>query len=142
MISPKQFEQFALPYITEIQEKVLAMGYRTTYVHICGNQNLNLPLWAKIPIGDPGIVSIGHEIALENAGHYFPDQIVLGNLDPTIIQTGTPADIYEATRRNIEEGKKLSGGYVLSPGCQLPPMASPENIMAMTKAVYDFGWYD
>jgi len=141
MISPGQFEQFALPYIKEIQEKVLAMGYQTTYMHICGEQNLNLPYWAQIPFGDPGIVSIGHEITLETAGKYFPDHIILGNLDPTIIQIGSPEDVYEATRKNVEEGKRLSGGYIFSPGCQLPPMASQENVMAMTRAVNDVGWY-
>ena len=142
MISPKQFETFALPYIKETQEAVLAMGYQTTYMHICGEHNLNLPHWTGIPFGDPGIVSIGHEITIETAGKYFPDHIILGNMDPAIIQTGTPEDVYEATRKNIEEGKRLPGGYIFSPGCQLPPRANPDNVMAMTGAVNDFGWYD
>jgi uroporphyrinogen decarboxylase len=141
MISPKQFERFAFPYIKETQEKILAMGYRNTYMHICGEQNLNLPHWAKIPFGDPGIVSIGHEITIEVAGKYFPDQIILGSVDPIIIQTGAPEDVYNATRKNIEEGKKLPGGYIFSPGCQLPPRANPENVMAMTRAANDVGWY-
>ena len=142
MISPRQFEQFAFPYIKETQEKVLAMGYQSTYMHICGDQNLNLPFWSQIPFGDPGIVSIGHEVTMETAGKYFPDQIILGNLDPSLIQTGTPEQVYEAAKRNIEEGKGLPGGYIFSPGCQLPPKANPDNVMAMTRAANDVGWYD
>ena len=51
-------------------------------------------------------------------------------------------EVYEAARKNIEEGKRLPGGYIFSPGCQLPPKADPGNVMAMTKAVNDFGWYE
>jgi uroporphyrinogen decarboxylase len=141
MISPKQFEQFALPYIKEAQKKILAMGYQTTYMHICGEQNANLPHWAKVLFGDPGIISIGHEIKLETAAQYFPDQIILGNMDPAVLQTGTPQAVYEATRKNLETGKKIPGGYIFSPGCQLPPKADPENVMAMTRAVHEFGSY-
>ena len=101
-----------------------------------------LPFWAKVPFGDPGIMSIGHEIALETAAHYFPDEIIAGNLDPAIIQTGMPEEIYEATRINSEEGKKLPNGYIFSPGCEIPPMASREQIMAMTDAIHDHGWYN
>lgn len=141
MISPKQFETFVFPYIREVQEEVLALGYKTTYMHICGEQNLNLPCWAEVPFGDPGIISIGHEVEIETANKYFPNDIILGNLEPGIIQSGTPQEVFDATRKNIEQGKSLDGGYIFSPGCQLPPKASPENVMAMTRAVNDFGWY-
>jgi uroporphyrinogen decarboxylase len=141
IISPKQFEQFALPYIKEINEALLAMGYKHILVHICGEQNLNLPYWAQIPMGDPGIVSIGHEVELETAAKYFPNDIIFGNLEPAIIQTKTPEEVYEAARKNIEDGKRLTQGYIFSPGCELPPKSPVENIVAMTQAVNDFGWY-
>jgi uroporphyrinogen decarboxylase len=142
IISPKQFEQFAMPYIKEINETLLAMGYKHIFVHVCGEQNLNLPYWTQIPFGDPGIISIGHEVELQTAAKYFPNDIIFGNLEPAIIQAATPDEVYEATRKNIEDGKKLTQGYIFSPGCELPPRAPVENVMAMTRAVNDFGWYD
>jgi uroporphyrinogen decarboxylase len=141
LISPKQFAEFALPSIKEGQEKMRALGYKTTYTHICGEQNLNLPYWAQVPFGAPGIISVGHEIKLETAAKYFPNDIILGNLEPAIVQTGTPEEVYEATRRVVEEGKKILGGYIFSTGCDLPPRSPIENIRMMTKAVNDFGWY-
>ncbi|MBN2186485.1 MAG: hypothetical protein JW732_03435 [Dehalococcoidia bacterium] len=141
IISPVHFEKFALPYIKKVAENVLAMGYRHILIHICGEQNLNLPFWAQIPFGDPGLISIGHEVKLETAARYFPNYIIVGNLEPAIIQTQTPQEVYEASRKVIEEGKKCSGGFILSPGCELPPKAPAENVMAMTRAVNDFGWY-
>jgi len=67
---------------------------------------------------------------------------MIGNLEPAIIQTKTPDEVYEASRKVIEKGKKLPTGFIFSPGCEMPPKAPPENIMAMTRAVNDFGWYD
>ena len=142
IISPDQFEKFALPYIQEMHAKLLAMGHKSIFCHICGEHNLNLPHWAKIPMGDPGLVSFGHEIDIEKAAEYFPNDIIVGNLEPAIVQTGTVDEVYNATRKIIEKGKNLSTGFIFAPGCELPPMASPDNVMAMTRAVEDFGWYD
>ena len=143
IVSPKQFEEFVFPYLKENNEKVLSMGYKHIWFHICGEHNLNLPYWAQVPMGDPGIISIGHEIELETAAKYFPNDIILGNLEPAIIQVRTPEEVYEATKKNIQDGMtKCPQGYMFSPGCELPPMASVDNVMAMTKAVNDVGWYD
>ncbi len=141
IISPRQFEQFALPYQKESHKRVLDMGYRHIYCHICGDHNLNLPYWAQVPMGNPGIISIGHEVELETAAKYFPNDIILGNLEPSIVQTGTPEEVYEATRKVIEKGKRLDGRFIFSLGCQLPPRTSLDNAEAMNKAVDDFGWY-
>ncbi|MBI4181199.1 MAG: hypothetical protein HY528_04635 [Chloroflexi bacterium] len=142
LISPKHFEQFALPYLKEAHQKVLAMGFKHICQHICGDHNLNLPYWQQIPMGDPGIVSVANEIDLETAAKYFPKDIIEGNLDTTIIQNGTPEEVYQAARKVIEQGKSLANGFILRPACQIPPYASVENIMAITRALNDFGWYD
>ncbi|MBA7522435.1 Uroporphyrinogen decarboxylase [subsurface metagenome] len=142
IISPRMFEQFALPYIKELTEKVLAMGFKTILMHICGEQNANLPYWAQVSFGDPGILSFGHEVDFETASKYFPNHIILGNLEPAIIQTGTPEGVYEASRKVIEKGKRIPSGFIFSSGCTFPPRAPRENVMAMTRAVNDFGWYD
>jgi uroporphyrinogen decarboxylase len=142
MIAPKHFEMFVLPYLKEVHEKVLAMGYKTILFHICGEHNRNLPYWAKVPMGNPGLISFGHEIDLETAASYFPNDIIVGNLQPVIIQAGTPEEVYEASRRVIEKGKKLPCGFIFAPGCEMPPNAPLENVQMMTKAANDFGWYD
>jgi uroporphyrinogen decarboxylase len=118
------------------------MGYKNIFVHICGEQNANLPVWAKIPFGDPGILSFGHEVDLEKAAEYFPGQVIEGNLEPAIIQTRTPEEVYQATAEVVKKGMKLKNGFIFSPGCELPPNAPVENIKAMGRAVDDFGWYD
>ena len=142
VISPKMFSQFALPYLKEAHENALALGHRHIYCHICGEQNDNLPFWQQVPMGDPGIISIGHEIDVLTAAEYFPSDIILGNIEPAIVQTGTPQEVYQASRVIIEKGKNCPGGFIFSPGCQLPPHTPSINAWMLTKAANDFGWYN
>jgi uroporphyrinogen decarboxylase len=141
LISVKQFQEFALPDIKKGQALLRELGYKTTYAHICGEQNDNLPYWAEVDFGDPGIIGVGPEISLEYAAECFPDDIIIGNVDPAIIQTAGPQEVYDTVGEAVETGKKIKGGYIFSPGCDLPPMAPVENVRMMTKAVNDFGWY-
>lgn len=141
LISAKAFREFALPDIKKGQANLRELGYKTTYAHICGEQNDNLPYWAEVDFGNPGIIGVGAEISLERAAECFPDDIILGNIDPAIIQTAGPQEVYEAVAKTIEAGKKIKGGYIFSPGCDLPPRAPVENVRMMTRAVNDFGWY-
>jgi len=142
VISPLVFQEFCLPYIKETHQKLLAMGYRHFLCHICGEQNLNLPYWAEIPMGDPGIASFGHEVDLEVASTYFPNDVIMGNVEPAVIQAGRPEEVYELARVCIEKGRRHPGGFMLGPGCEMPPKAPSYNVWTMVKAVSDFGWYE
>lgn len=141
IISPKHFERYVLPYIKESHGRILAKGYERFYCHICGEHNMNMPFWRHVPMGDPGIVSIGHEVEIATAAEHFPTDIILGNIEPSIMQTGTPEEVYNATREVVEKGKAIPGGFIFSMGCQFPPRAKLENVEAMNRAVYDFGKY-
>jgi uroporphyrinogen decarboxylase len=143
MISPKDFEEFSFPYVKEAHEYCLQKGIRYCYTHICGDQNLNLPLWAEIPYGDPGLVSFGHEVDLNRAIELFGDKnIIAGNVEPSHMQVGPAEKVYQLSKEAIEKGKYSPSGYVLMAGCGVPPMAPPYNVFAMRKAVLDHGFYE
>ena len=143
VISPRHFRKFALPYHREYHDRLRAMGITRHFVfHLCGDQNLNLPYFAEDPPWPhPSVLSFGQEVDLEVAGRYFPEDIIFGNIEPAMIQTGTPRQVYELGRKAIEKGKGLPGGFVLGPGCGLLT-APPVNVFAMTRAINDFGWYE
>ncbi|MGD8850762.1 MAG: uroporphyrinogen decarboxylase family protein [Anaerolineales bacterium] len=141
LLSPDQFNQFALPYLKELHSKVLEMGASSIYCHICGEQNHLLEQWAEVPFGDPGMLSFGHEIDLTTAAQHFPEHIIAGNVNPQIIASGTPTEIMQASEAAIEKGKKCPGGYVFMGGCELPPSTPPYNIYLMQEAVRHFGQY-
>lgn len=143
VISSEQFEKFALPYHAEYHKRMKTMGIRRFGFHICGDHNLNLPSLADLsPWEHPSILSFGHEVDLEQASKFFPKDIIYGNIDPSIIQTGTPRQVYELSKIAIGKGKKAFGGFILGPGCALEPSSPPYNVFTMTKAINDFGWYD
>jgi uroporphyrinogen decarboxylase len=143
LISPKAFVEFAFPYVKELHERILGMGITSIYCHLCGDQNLNMPFWAQVPFGDPGMVSIGHEVDIEAAIKYLGDNVIIfGNIEPALIMTGTPEQVYEKCRIAIEKGKKAPRGFVLMAGCEVPVFTPPINLWAMRKAINDFGWYN
>ena len=143
LISPKQFAEFAVPYLVELHTKVLEMGAQRFYVHICGEQNLNLPEWQKVPFGDPGMLSFGHEVTIEKAAEMFPDQIICGNVDPQIIAKGSPDEVTEACKQVIMDGKKYAPNrFLFMGGCDIPASAPAYNIYLMEQAVKEFGRYE
>ena len=142
IISPKQFEKFVLPYQVEFHQKILKMGIGNILCHVCGEQNRNLPAWEQVPMGDYGIISIGKEIDIPTAIEYFGNTCVIaGNIEPAILQTGTPQKIYELCRQTIEKGKHAPRGYALMQGCEVPVNTPPYNLYTMKKAIDDFGSY-
>jgi uroporphyrinogen decarboxylase len=143
LISPRQFEKFVFPYLKETSEKMVKMGIKHILYHICGEQNMNLPYWAQIPMGDPGLVSVGNQVDITDAIKYFGNNnIIIGNIEPSLIQTGNFTQVYDACQKAIIKGKKAPSGYMLMSGCELPPMTPPYHVYVMRKAINDIGWYD
>ncbi|MCF8080755.1 MAG: hypothetical protein K9K88_15865 [Desulfobacterales bacterium] len=138
LVSPRTVKQFAIPYHEAYHQRLKTLGVNRFGLHVCGEQNLNLPLLAEASLWPhPSVLSFGHEVDLETAAAQFPEDIIYGNIEPTVIQTGTPEQVYELCRTAIEKGKKAPGGFVLGPGCGLPVSAPPVNVYAMTKAAHD-----
>jgi uroporphyrinogen decarboxylase len=143
IISPRQFEQFVLPYLTETAEKILAMGVRHILYHICGDQNANLLHWAKVPMGEPGLCSFGEEIDIDMAIETLGSKaVIIGNIDPSILLTGRPEQITERCRQTIEKGKKAPRGFMLSSGCEVSPETPGYHVYLMKKALDEFGSYE
>lgn len=141
LISPRMYERLVLPYRMELHQYVLDKGVRHIYDHICGDQNKILPLLARLPWGDPGMLSFGHEVDLIKAAEIFPNEIICGNIEPAIIVKGTPDEVYTACRDNILKGKQIKSGFVFMGGCDIPATVPPYHIYIMSKAAEEFGYY-
>jgi uroporphyrinogen decarboxylase len=141
LISPKQFETFALPYLQKVNARVMELGVKSLVHHICGEQNKNLKFWQQVPMTKQTVISIGREVALETAMELFPVQIIAGNVDPTLVQEGTADEVLRQARQCIEAAKHHPGGFILMPGCELPPQAPPVNVYQLVKAAREFGRY-
>lgn len=142
LVSPRMFKEFILPYLQELHSKILDMGAKSIYCHICGEQNHLLDLWKEVPFGDPAMLSFGHEVDILRAAEVFPEHIIAGNVEPAIVARGHPDEVYEQCRIAIEKGKQCPGGFVLMGGCELPATTPPHHIYLMSKAREEFGIFD
>jgi uroporphyrinogen decarboxylase len=142
LISPKTFKEFVLPYLIEYHRKLIEMGVTSIFFHLCGEQNANYAFYPQVPLPPESQISVSHEVDLDKASATFPDYIITGNIEPALLQLGTPQQVYEACRAAIEKGKKHKRGFILATGCEMPPQTPPYNVWMMAKAVNDFGYYN
>lgn len=64
----------------------------------------------------------------------LPKVAINGNIKPLSFIDETAEDIY-LTAATMQDAFKDRRGYILSPGCEMPLEAKPENIAAMVMAV-------
>jgi uroporphyrinogen-III decarboxylase len=88
------------------------------------------------------ILELDHLVELTEAKtRVGKDVILMGNLNPTeLLLTGTPKAV-EAAARGCIERVGQDGRYILSSGCEVPPLAPLENIRAMVTAAKKYGQY-
>ncbi|MBG9986040.1 uroporphyrinogen decarboxylase family protein [Facklamia sp. DSM 111018] len=136
LISPRTYEQFALPYTEEVV-KYLKEKKKNSSLHICGNTSRILSLMA-----DTGIdcLSLDQKVDLEQAkkevGHRL---ILLGNVDPVaVLQNGNKKEIYQAVKACFESAGESPKGFIIAPGCDLTYDTPAENIQYFVEVAKKF----
>jgi uroporphyrinogen decarboxylase len=130
MISRKHFENFIVPVYHAVYTQLRKKNV-ITCLHICGNIENRLDL---IPGTGVSLVSIDYKVEIKKAREIFGQKTALaGNLNPVdVIKDGKPEDVAAAGRRCIADAGE-GGGFILMPGCDIPPVAPFENVRAMTE---------
>jgi uroporphyrinogen decarboxylase len=142
LISPKHMETFALPFHLKYGEHLKKIGIKQRLIHFCGDQNRNLPILAEAdPWAHPAILSFGSEVDILRAADLFPRDIIYGNVDTVLLDSGSPREIYDTCKGLLEKGKRIEGGFILAPSCDAPVFMPPVNMYAMTKAIEEHGIY-
>ncbi|HWQ73987.1 MAG TPA: uroporphyrinogen decarboxylase family protein [Syntrophomonas sp.] len=132
MISRKHFEEVAIPYIKDIYHRLSGKGL-ILGLHICGNTQNRLDL-----IADSGaqIMSLDYKVDLDLAKEAFAGKIAFsGNLNPVdVVQNGSEDEIRRETLVCIDKVGTKSG-YIVMPGCDIPPTTPLENLQTISKTV-------
>ncbi len=125
LISKTQFERFALPYLKKFTDWARSKNVHTL-VHICGNTTDRLDLF---PFTGASCISLDHKTDIKKAKEILHGRMCFaGNVDPVkIMLQGTVEDV-ERTCKEIIEIAGTDGGFVLMPGCDIPPTVPYENI--------------
>lgn len=137
LLSPSLMHEFAAPYMKRIVDAVQDDEFLVIY-HNCGGAVPGLV--EDIVSSGAAAYHFGNAVDMKEMLEKMPsDAVVMGNIDPAgEFRNGTPESIYKATTELMEKCCAVHPNFVISSGCDIPPMAKWENIDAFFSAVKDF----
>jgi len=135
LISKKQFEKFAVPYLKKFTDWAKSKNVHTL-VHICGNTTDRLDLF---PLTGASCISLDHKTDIAKAKEALHGKMCFaGNIDPVkIMLQGTVQEVEEACKTVIQTAG-TDGGFVLMPGCDIPPTVPYENIQKFVQVAREW----
>lgn len=137
LLSPDLHRTFSAPYVKEIIDAVSDDAFIVIY-HNCGNV---VPLIEDIYALGADAYHFGNAIELADViDQADPAVPVMGNIDPVAqFRNGTPESMQQATEALLKQLRNHPN-FIISSGCDIPPVAKLENIDAFfgtVKAFYD-----
>lgn len=134
-LSRDQWEEFEGPFAKQMADAVRRKG-RPVFIHNCGDG----PYFdSQIRFMEPLAISFATlpddcKDRKELKRRYGDQVILMGYIDTTLLSHGTPYQVMEECRRQIEDLAYGGRGYILAPGCEFPPNAPFENALAIIRA--------
>lgn len=140
LISPKQFREFAYPYLCGLSKSIIQLTGSAPSLHICGNTR---KIWHDMADTGAGILSLDDTIDLAAAKREIGNRVaILGNVKPTeSMYLGKPDDVIRDAKECLRKAYDNPKGYILALGCGLPMRAPAENIHALFQAARELGRY-
>ena len=136
-LSPKQFEEFALPEWQEMCEYWVGKGV-TPLLHFDSDWTAFFPYLKNLPRGKC-ILNLDGTSNIFAAKDQLGDHMcIMGDVPATLLKLGEPDEVDEYCRRLITE-LGADGGFILSSGCTIPVDAKAENVKAMLQSVHRYG---
>lgn len=136
LLSPSLEAEFSAPYVKKIVDAVQDDEFILIY-HNCGG---NTPLMVESLLSfGAAAYHFGNAIDMKDMLDKFPsDVVVMGNVDPAgVLRMGTPETVKKATLEIMEKCCSYPN-FVISSGCDIPPMTPWNNIDAFFEAVNEF----
>ncbi len=135
LLSPSLIDEFSTPYVQKIRDAVEDESFIVMY-HNCGNVE---PLKENMNTVDATAYSFGNAIDIEEMLKSLPsDRMIIGNIDPAgIIRNSDPVTIRKEVLSLLERCDKYPN-FVLSSGCDIPPMTPIDNLQAFFDAAAEF----
>jgi uroporphyrinogen decarboxylase len=109
-------------------------------LHMCGQTDHLLTTFVDdLRINE--FQGFGYQVDLDHIGSVMGGRVVLvGNVNPMLIHSGTPDDVRRATK-NVIEKLAPKRGLIIQDGSNIPPGSPIENINAMMEAAERYGRY-
>lgn len=135
LLSNEDCQEYSTVYVRRIVEAVQDDDF-VVILHNCGNQGQCTQ--AMIDSGAAAL-HFGNAVDMVEALEQCPsDLVVMGNIDPVgILKQATPEEVYRATAELLSRTAQYEN-FVISSGCDMPPLVPEANIRAFYQAVADF----
>ena len=133
LISPDVYETYALPAVKKV---CAAFNQRNipVFCHICGHTEKRLEPLVGSGLAAFSMDTVDLDTALSTArGHYA----IMGNLSPFEVILSKSVDEVRIIGNARAKTAGRSGGFIMMPGCDLPPKAPLANILAMVAAAHN-----
>ena len=136
LLSPALAQEFSGDYCKRIVDAVKDEGFAVVY-HNCGN-TANVTLDSIFSCG-ANAYHFGNAVKMEEIMEKAPSNIIcMGSVSPAEqFRGGTPESVRAATLDVMEKCCKYPN-FVISSGCDIPPLSSWDNIDAFFAAVDEF----
>ena len=136
LLSPALAEEFSAPYVKRVVDAVQDDNFSVVY-HNCGNAAIQM-IDSILGTG-AAMYHFGNAISMKEMLQHIPaGTIAMGNVDPAgQLRNGTPESVRAETLRIMGECCDHPN-FVISSGCDIPPMSPWENIDAFFQAVDEF----
>lgn len=136
LLSPSLEEEFSCEYVKKIVEATQTDDFLVGY-HNCGNctvQQIN-----SIAENGCRVLHFGNAIDMTDMMPKIPSHIVaMGNIDPAgQFRNGTPESVKQATIDLLNKCGSYPN-FVVSSGCDIPPLSPWENIQAFFDGVHEY----
>jgi len=143
LIRPELFEEMILPHYRRFNEWVHANTNWKTFLHSCGAVSEYVEGWidSGIDILNPVQIS-ATGMAPDELMARFGGRVVFwgGGCDTQhVLPLGTPDEVRDHVRRNIETFARPEGGYVFNQVHNIQADVPVDNVIAMLDAAYEFG---
>ncbi len=125
LINPKQMERFAVPALKKMSDWAKSKGVYTI-LHICGDTSDRLDMFLKTGCT---VIFFDQKVNIAKAKEVLGGKMCFGgNVAPVhVLLNKSAAEVEQACKEVIEIAGK-DGGFVLVPGCDIPPTISYENL--------------
>lgn len=135
ILSPNLCDEFSSRYVKEIVSALDDDSFLVAY-HNCGNNTLKMV--DTILSTGCRLYHFGNAISIEQMLKLMPkDVMVMGNIDPVSLKDGSKEDVIAATNALLEAVGDVDN-FVISSGCDIPPLAKWENIDAFMKTAQEY----
>lgn len=135
LLSDEDCQAYSSAFVKRVVEAVQDDTF-TVILHNCGNTGHCTQ--AMIETGAAAL-HFGNAVNMMETLKMCPSHLlVMGNIDPVgVLKQATPEGVYQATAALLEATASYRN-FVLSSGCDMPPLVPAENIRAFYQALADF----